>query len=113
VAVWGCLEVEVVLALEKSEGIGRRRERRKRRRKDWLRYGGTEETAQRVWYSMRLAQRKVEKLSVIAVCRLSCKIVDYHTVNTYLVIVIKQAREQHRLQTTWPAREGLHSGHQH
>lgn len=33
-AVWDGFEVEVVLALENSEGIGRWRENRKKRRKD-------------------------------------------------------------------------------
>lgn len=70
--VWDGLEVEVVLALEKSEGIGRRRGRRRRRRKDWSRFEGRRkrphsESGRSRNYSMR--RPTLGKPSVIAVNR--------------------------------------------
>jgi hypothetical protein len=68
--VWDGLEVDVVLALEKREGIERGRGRREKRRKDWSRFGGRQkrphsESSRSKYYSMRrLALRKLSVISV-------------------------------------------------
>ena len=90
-AVWVGLEVEVVRALEKMEGIG---ERKKKRRKDWSRLGRREkrphsESRQRVLQHAPRTTGSGENVSVIAEwlrsiikaqasCNAEKKIADYY-----------------------------------